>query len=114
MFCILGASSLTVGGEGMSTSQAPDPGQFSSSIPVSTDIPAPSDMVDSGEGAGGDVGLIVAVVVGTVLLALVVVGVIVLVLVLVRGRKGKSKQRTYDEPQTCANPGLENPVYSGL
>ena len=97
----------------MSISQAPDPGYSPSLTPMPTDVPAPSDSVGSSDSAGGNVGLIVGVVVGALLLALAVTGVTVLMIVLIRARKG-SKQRMYDVPQTCENPGLANPVYSGL
>ena len=81
--------------------------------PMASDVPSPSNNMTHRGSGGNNVGLIVAVVVGAVLLALAVVGVIVLVIVLIRGKKAR-KQRTYDVPQTCENSGLENPVYAGL
>ena len=96
----------TEGGESLSISLDPDPHQSLSFTPVSTDFPALSDGMetsdnpgDDADSAGDNVGLIVAVMVGALLLTLAVVGVPLIVIAVIKMRK-KCKQRTLDVPLT--------------
>ena len=100
----------TVGGEGSSTSQDPDPHQSMSFTPMPTDFPMHSDGMDpsdnpdddvapSDTAAGDNVGLLVAVMVGGLLLVLAVVGVPLIVIMVIKMRK-KGKQRTLDVSPT--------------
>ena len=105
-FPFSGAVLPSVSGESLSTSQDPGPHQSLSFTPMPTDFPLHSDGMDlsgnsgdnvgpSDSAAGDNVGLLVAVIVGTLLVVLVAVGVPLIVIMVIKKRK-KTKQRTLD------------------